>query len=166
MRHGTLLLVLALAACRSRGEADAARPGIVLRDSVDSILGLPRVVREPAVVVFWLAASDTLNPDDAAEAYEELTLATERILEPLAAYDIEVLPTHAETVYVELATRQRRPIVLSGLEFPFGFVLLEPGSTERILVGVYGEAELLDEIRVFFDLPEDSTRVTPRVTTE
>jgi hypothetical protein len=167
MKRPALLVLLVMAGCGdSRREASEARPGVVLRDSVDSVLNLPRVVHDPAVVVFWLSASDTLHPDDAAAAYDELTLATERIIEPLAAYDIELLPTHADTIYVELANRQRRTIVLSGLEFPFGFVLLEPGSTERVLAGVYGEAELLDEIRVFFDLPEDSTRAPPRVTTE
>lgn len=157
-------------ACDGRGGSDsrgAARgAGRVLRDSTDSVLQTPRVVRQPAVVVFWLAASDTLHPDDAASAFDELTLATEGIVEPLAAYQIELLPTHADTVYVELANRQRRAIVLSGLEFPFGFVLIEPGSTERVLTGVYGDAELLEEIRVYFDLPADSVGAPSRVTTE
>lgn len=167
MKRPAFLLLVILAACEPRSESDAPpATGFTLADSVDTVLGVPRVVEQPAVVVFWLAASDTLHPDDAAAAFDELTLATERIAPPLEAYEIALVPTHAETVYVQLANRRRRTIVLSGLDFPFGFVLIEPGSTERVLAGVYGEEELLDEIRVFFDLPEDTTRVVPRVTTE
>jgi hypothetical protein len=123
-------------------------------------------VQAAAVVVFWLPASDTLHPDDAAAAYEELTLATERIVRPLATYEIQLLPTHADTLYIELPNHRRHTVLLAGLEFPFGFVLIEPGSDERVLSGLYGEAELLDEIRVYFDLPEDSTGTPARVTTE
>ena len=164
-----LVLVLALAACDAGNRSDQrdGYAGLAPRDSVDSVLATPRVVDAPAVVVFWLAASDTLHPDDAATAYDEITLATEGVVDALAAYDIALVPTHADTVFVALPNRQRRAIMLSGLEFPFGFVLIEPGGTERVLAGVYGEAELLDEIRVYFDLSEDSTRVaSPRVTTE
>ena len=169
MRRGLWLFLAAVSACDggTRSEEAGGYIGLAPRDSVDSVLTLPRLVDAPAVVVFWLAASDTLHPDDAATAYDEITLAAEGIVEALAAYDIALLPTHADTVFLALPNRQRRTIMLSGLEFPFGFVLIEPGGAERILAGVYGEAELLDEIRVYFDLPEDSTRVSPpRVTTE
>jgi hypothetical protein len=168
MRRGTLLLAAVVAACGGQGGSEnaARRAGLAPRDSIDSVLATPPVVVKPTVVLFWLAASDSLLPDDAAAAYDELTLAAGGIVEALAAYEIELLPTHADTVYVELLNHRRQPIVLSGLEFPFGFVLIEPGSTERLLAGVYGEAELLDEIRVYFDLPEDSTRAPARVSTE
>jgi hypothetical protein len=169
MRCGVVLVLAAWLACDARSRSDQADgyAGLAPHDSVDSVLAMPRVVDAPTVVVFWLAASDTLHPDDAATAYDEITLAAEAIVEALAAYDIALLPTHADTVFLALPNRQRRTIMLSGLEFPFGFVLVEPGGAERILAGVYGEAELLDEIRVYFDLPEDSTRVSPpRVTTE
>jgi hypothetical protein len=134
-------------------------------DAIDSALRSPRTVHAPAVVVFWLAASDTMHPDDAVAAYEELTLATERIVEPLAAYEIALLPTHAETLFIELPNRERHAVLLSGLDFPFGYVLIEPGSEERVLTGIVGEAELLDEIRVYFDLPDDSSASPPPVST-
>ena len=169
MRNAWLITLALSLACDGQRESSqtGAYTGLAPRDSVDSVLVLPRVVDGPAVVMFWLAASDTLHPDDAATAYDELTVAAEALVDALAAYEIALLPTHAETVYVALPNRQRRAIMLSGLEYPFGFVLIEPGDAERVLAGVYGEAELLDEIRVYFDLPEDSTRVSPpRVTTE
>ncbi|MGH7698937.1 MAG: hypothetical protein ACREMJ_00225 [Gemmatimonadales bacterium] len=167
-RNALLLVLLAAAACDagSAGRREASGRGAgVPRDAVDSVLATPPVVSEPTVVVFWLWASDTLHPDDAAAAYDELTLATESVAGALAAFEIEIVPTHADTVFVELPNRRRQAIVLSGLEFPFGYLLIEPGSTERVLSGVYGEAELLDEIRAYFDLPADSTATPARVTT-
>lgn len=168
IRKALLLTLLAAAACdsRSAGQRDGAAVGaMVPRDSVDSVLATPPVVSEPTVVVFWLWASDTLHPDDAAAAYDELTLATESVAGALAAFEIRLVPTHADTVFVELPNRRRQAIVLSGLEFPFGYLLIEPGSTERLLAGVYGEAELLDEISAYFDLPADSLGTPGRVTT-
>src|SRR5688572_22806492 len=101
----TTLLLAGLAACDKRpGNPRAAE--LPLRDSVDSVLRRPRVVQAAAVVVFWLPASDTLHPDEAATAYEELTLATERIVRPLAAYEIQLLPTHADTLYIELSNHR------------------------------------------------------------
>jgi len=136
------------------------------RDSTDSVLHAPRVVTGPTVIVFWLpAGGDTLNPDDAVDAFGELTSATQAIVPQLTAFDIKLLPTHAETVYVALPNRQRRPILLSGLDYPFGYLLVEPGSPERILTGTYAEDELADEVAAYFDLPQDTTKARPRVTT-
>lgn len=168
IRNALLLIVVAAAACDagSAGRRETSGRGVmVARDSVDSVLATPPVVSGPTFVVFWLWASDTLHPDDAAAAYDELTLATESVAGALAAFEIELVPTHADTVFVELPNRRRQAIVLSGLEFPFGYLLVEPGSTERLLAGVYGEAELLDEISAYFDLPADSLGTPGRVTT-
>lgn len=173
MRTATLFgLALAAAACQSRSAVKSTRPAespdlsrLAARDSADSVLHTPRVVTGPAVIVFWVAAGDTLHPDDAAAAYAELTAATERIVPALAAYDIQLFPTNADTVYIELPNREWRPVLLTGLDYPFGYLLAEPGGVERILTGVYGEEELLEEIRSYFDLPEDTTSTPPRVTT-
>ena len=136
------------------------------RDSADSVLHTPRVVTGPTVIVFWLpAGGDTLNPDDAVDAFDDLTSATRAILPQLTAFDIKLLPTHAETVYVALPNRKRRPILLSGLDYPFGYLLVEPGSPERILTGTYDDEDLADEVGAYFDLPQDTTKARPRVTT-
>lgn len=138
---------------------------VVPRDSADRVLLTPRVVTEPSVIVFWLAAGDTLNPDDAAAASDDLNYYTERVVPALGAYHIKLFPTNADTVYVALPNRQRRAILLSGLDYPFGYLLIEPGGAERILTGVYADEDLLMEIRAYFDLPEDTAVVAPRVTT-
>ena len=172
MRPVLLAGLALLVGCHSRTVvkapqgAAAADLAQFTRDSTDSVLHAPRVVTGPTVIVFWLpAGGDTLNPDDAVDAFGELTSATQAIVPQLTAFDIKLLPTHAETVYVALPNRQRRPILLSCLDYPFGYLLVEPGSPERILTGTYAEDELADEVAAYFDLPQDTTKARPRVTT-
>jgi hypothetical protein len=176
MRSATLLtIVVLLAACRSRSAAVATRDADTLtlanaspRDSTDSALLMPRVITGPTVIVFWLPAADSFSADDQAEALDALNNTTESVAPTLARNNIKLLPTNAETIYVALPNRQRRSIVLSGIDYPFGYVLVEPGLAERILAGVYDEDELLDEVEAYFDLPpsDDSTATTrPRIST-
>jgi hypothetical protein len=167
-----LLAILALMGCSrpqrsSRGSAadSVAASAYIPRDSVDSALNAPRLITDRTVVVFWVHAGDTLNPDDAASALEDLNYYTERVSEALKAYGITLVPTNSDTVYLALPNNQRRPILLTGLEYPFGYLLIEPGGVERVLAGVYADDELLDEIKAYFDLPDDTTKVAPRITT-
>jgi len=127
----------------------------------------PRVVTGPSVVVFWLSSGDTLDADSAQAAASDMEYYTDQVASTLAANQIALVATNADTVYVELADHRRRPIVLSGLDYPYGYVLLDPGGPERILTGVYTDDELMDELDAYFDLPDDSdtTQVTPRVIT-
>jgi hypothetical protein len=134
-------------------------------DSADSVLLKPRVVTGPTVVVFWLPAADTLATPDQAAALDDLTYYTDRIAPLLARYRIQLVPTNADTVYVALPNQKRRAILLSDLEYPFGYVLVQPGEDERILAGVYADDELLDELHAYFDLPNDTTATRPRITT-
>ena len=134
-------------------------------DSADSVLLTPRVVTGPTVLVFWLPAADSLAADDQAAALDDMTYYTDRIVSVLERFDITLLPTNADTVYVALPNNKRRTILLSGLDYPFGYVIVEPGGTERILTGVYSDDELLDEVRTYFDLPDDTAVARPRITT-
>jgi hypothetical protein len=158
-------------ACQSRRSSidtsggDSLDVELTPRDSADSTLFTPRVITEPTVLVFWLAEADTLHPDDAAAALDDMTYYTDRIAPALERYGIKLLPTNAETVYVALPNRRQRTILLSGLDYPFGYVIVEPGGTERILTGVYADDELLEEVRAYFDLSDDSTAARPRITT-
>ncbi len=175
MRSATLVSFIALlAACHGRSAAVATRdvdsltltetsPG----DSADSSLLTPRVVTGPTVIVFWLPAADSFSADDQAQALDDLNNTTESVAPTLERNKIRLLPTNAETIYVALPNRQRRVIVLSGIDYPFGYVLVEPGLAERILAGVYDEDELLDEVEAYFDLPPsgDSTTDHPRIST-
>lgn len=165
-------MLLALAGCTGSNSASRAPVADTLdtidyipRDSVDSALNTPRLITERTVVVFWIHAGDTLNAEDAASALEDLNYYTEKVSPALKAWDITLVPTNSDTVYLSLPNNHRRPILLSGLEYPFGYLLIEPGGVERVLAGVYADDELLDEIRAYFDLPDDTTKVAPRITT-
>lgn len=135
-------------------------------DSADSLLLTPRVVTEPTVIVFWLAAADTFSAEDQAEALDELNSTTEGIAPRLARHNIKLVPTNSDTIYIALPNRQRRTILLTGVDYPFGYVLVAPGSAERILAGLYADDELLDEVEAYFDLPSsDSADARPRIST-
>jgi hypothetical protein len=167
-----LCLLACAAACPGRTGTKGTRradsldfSGLVPRDSADSALRLPRVVGEPSVVLFWLRSADTLGSDDQAEAFDDLKYYTEQVAPALQASGIRLLATNADTVYVTLPGNRRRTVLLSGLDYPYGYLLIDPGGPERILTGVYADDELMDELRAYFDLPDDSTTAPPRVTT-
>lgn len=178
MRAATFLLVAFVASCRSQNAAvtthgsvpdsDTVGGGdIAPRDSADSALLAPRVITRPTVLVFWLSGADTLTAADQAEALDELNSTTEGIVATLKQHNILLVPTNSDTIYVALPNRQRRVILLDGLDYPFGYVLIEPGTAERILAGLYADDELRDEVQVYFDLPAtgDSASTRPRVAT-
>jgi hypothetical protein len=135
----------------------------------DRALITPRVISEPSVVVFWLPSTDTLSQDSAEAASRDLDFYTEQVAPKLSDNQIALVPTNVDTVYVELpgGGHSRRAIVLSGLDYPYGYLLIDPGTPERILTGVYDDDELLDELNAYFDLSDepDSSRVLPRVVT-
>jgi hypothetical protein len=174
MRAATLIAIAFLASCRPQNAAVSTRTSDSLsfadmtpRDSADTSLSTPRVITEPTVIVFWLAGADTLSAADQAEALDELNYTTEGIAPTLARHNIKLVPTNSDTIYVALPNRQRRMILLTGVDYPFGYVLVEPGTAERILAGVYGDDELRDEVEAYFDWPpaSDSTAKYPRIST-
>jgi len=175
MRAATLFLIVLLASCRSQhaspavttGDADsAAYADMTPADSADSTLLTPRVVTGPTVIVFWTAAADSFTADDQAEALDELNSTTEAISPTLRDHKIALMPTNSDTIYVALPNKQRRMILLNGLDYPFGYVLIEPGTAERILAGLYDDDELLDEVEAYFDLPpSDTAAARSRVST-
>lgn len=173
MKSVTLVSALMfLAACQTRPHARGTPRGdsldlvqLLPRDSSDSALRVPRVITEPSVVLFWLRTADTLDADDRADTFDDLRYNTEQVAPALEASGITLVATNADTVYVTLANKTRRTILLSGLDYPYGYLLIDPGGPERILTGVYSEDDLLDELRAYFDLPDDTTGVQPRITT-
>jgi len=172
MKYVITLALALVAACQLRPATKSTRPADTLDlsrlgppNARDSALLVPRVVTGPSVVLFWLPAADTLTAADQAQAFDDLKYYTEKVAPTLAANGIELLSTNSDTVYVPLSNKQRRTVLLSGLDYPFGYLLVDPGGPERILTGVYEDAELLDELRAYFDLADDSLPPPPRVTT-
>jgi len=117
--------------------------------------------------VFWLRASDSLSRDSAQAASRDLDFYTEQVATTLSDNGIGLVATKADTVYVEQADHTHRAIVLSGLDYPYGYLLIDPGTPERILTGVYDDEDLMDELHAYFDLPDnsDSSHTAPRVIT-
>jgi hypothetical protein len=174
MRAATLIAVALVISCKPQNAAVTTRTSDSLglgdmtpRDSADTSLSKPRVITGPTVVVFWLAGADTLSAADQAESLDELNYTTEGISPTLARHNITLVATNSDTIYVALPNRQRRMILLTGVDYPFGYVLVQPGTAERILAGVYADNELLDEVEAYFDLPpaSDSTARYPRIAT-
>ena len=177
MRTAIVTLLALVAACGRRADrartadrAAADQPFIEEMGEAsprDSALVVPRLVTGPTLVVFWLAGADTLHPDDAAAALDDLNYYTEQIGPRLAAWGVALVPTNADTLYIALPNDKRRAVLLTGLELPFGYVIAEPGGVERILPGVYAAEELIEEIQVYFDLEDDTTASPePKVITE
>ncbi len=166
MRAAILGLLLAAACGRGQQAEQEPRDAAAMQpllgdDTRDSALVTPRLVTQPSVVVFWLAAGDTLHPDDAAAALDDLNYYTEQLGPELDRWGIVLLPTNADTLHIALPNDKRRSVLLTGLEFPFGYVIAEPGGVERILPGVYAAEELLEEVRVYFDIEPDTTTAPP-----
>jgi hypothetical protein len=173
MRYAITVAAVLLGACRAhprdghlaRDTTDVAGRFPLGRDSTDTLAWTPQVVGDAAVVVFWLRAADTLKTDDQADAFDDLRYYTDQVAPALADNGIALLATRSDTLYVALPNARRRMILLSGLDYPYGYVLVDPGGPERILTGVYSDDDLLDELRAYFDLPDDSASVVPRATT-
>jgi hypothetical protein len=162
-----------LSACRARAidndlardRRDLAAQFPLRRDSIDSLARTPRVISDAAVVVFWLRAADTLSASDQAAAFDDLRRSADQVAPALEANGIGLLATRSDTLYITLPGNRRRMILLSGLDYPYGYVLVDPGGPERILTGADPDDDLLDELRAYFDWSDDSVSVVPRTTT-
>lgn len=148
--HWVPLLLVGVAACRGQAAAHTADD----RPTTGAESGTVLVIQEAAVVAFWLPASDTLAPGEGADLLDDFRSYT-RLAGPfLDDRGIPLLATNAESLLVERPDGLRRVIMLSGLDFPFGYVLVEPGYAESILTGVSTEEELLEEVDWYFGLSE------------
>lgn len=148
--HWKGLLALVLAAC---GRAEH-RGGAGLRE-----LGRehqsPVVVRKATLVVFWLPASDTLGSGDGGDMLDDFRYYTAAAAPWFKDQGIPVVTTNADTIVVEAQGAPRRVIMVSGLDYPFGYVLVDPGYPEEILTGVMTDDELVDEADGYFGSNDD-----------
>ena len=154
-----LILVLLAAACRSHQARRTSGDPLVRiprspRESAGQAPGKAPVVREASVIVFWLAASDTIPVSDAGDALDDFRYYTGKASAFFEQWAIPLVGTNCDTVVVELPDGSRRRIMLSGLDYPFGYVLIEPGTAEQILTGISTDEELMDAATDYFDLGE------------
>ena len=161
-----LLTVLGTAACHS---AERRHPKVVAAASghsaaadtaapefSDSMLTFDSAT----VVLFWTAAADTLGPAARRETAADLKATAGWATDYLEGFHIPLVATHARGVFVDTPSGVRRFVDFRGLDYPFGFVLIDPGYPERFLTGVVTEDDLRDELVDYFDLEEgDSAAV-------
>ena len=153
---GWTLIALVLG-CRADGRV-AAEPGPPPPGSHSTTAP---VVREASLVVFWLAASDTLEASDGADLLDDFRYYTRAATPWFEDQGIPVITTNSDTIIVESEGVPRRAIMLTGLDYPFGYVLVDPGYAEEILTGVLTDDDLLDEADGYFgsDDSEDADSI-------
>jgi hypothetical protein len=148
--HWNRLLALALAAC---GRAEHRRD-VGLHDPGTPHQS-PVVIRKATLVVFWLPASDTLGSAEGGDLLDDFRYYTAAAAPWFQDQGIPVVTTNADTIVVEAEGAPRRVIMVSGLDYPFGYVLVEPGYPEEILTGVLTDDELVDEADGYFGSNDD-----------
>ncbi len=112
------------------------------------------IITEPTVVAFWLAASDTLRGGEGADLLDDFRSYTSLVAPDLDDAGITLVATTADSVIVQIAHGPRRVIMLGGLDFPFGYVLVDPGMPETILTGVSTDDELMEQVDWYFGVDD------------
>lgn len=126
-----------------------------------STLTVPVIV-EPTVVAFWLSGTDTLPAPEARQTRTDFQRIAGEIARYLSDTDVRLVRTASDTVVVQLAGGVQRMVMLSGLDFPYGFVLIDPGYAEEFHTGMDLLADLKDAIADYFGLADNQTRPRPR----
>lgn len=153
-----LLALCSLTACRA-GAPDRQAGADTLPERT---LTTAPVIRGPSVVAFWLASADTLTEGAGLDLLDDFRAYTALVAPELEAAGIALEPTTADSIVVLLEGGPTRVIALRGLDFPFGYVLVEPGFPESILTGVSTDEELLEEVDWYFGRDEADDGTPPR----
>jgi hypothetical protein len=113
------------------------------------------VLTDAAVVAFWLKAADTIPADARRRVREEFRRSNQVVADYLSDTDVGIVATVNDTVIVQLASGERRLVMLSGLDFPYGYVLVEPGYPEEFHTGLATDDDLESAIDDYFGLQDD-----------
>ena len=141
-------LLLAVAAC--------ARDPKVPQQLLDAgITAAPDVITHSAAVVFWLRDVDTLQSDSAVVAVQDVTTLSQDLVDLLSDTDVAVYFTTRSRIYVRARLAPRRVVTLTGLDFPWGVVFVEPGYAEQIVTGPIAPADFRDMVYDYFGLDEE-----------
>ena len=114
------------------------------------------------MVAFRLATTDTLADGSGLDLLDDFRAYTALVGDALKEAGIVLGATTADSVVVELEAGPRRVIMLAGLDYPFGYVLVEPGYAETILTGVSTDEELMAEVDWYFGSDEAERSAAPR----
>jgi len=120
------------------------------------------VIVEPTVVAFWLSRTDTLPAPEARQTRADFQKLVGDIGQYLSDTDVRFIRTASDTVVIQLAGGTQRMVMLSGLDFPYGFVLIDPGYAEEFHTGLDLLADLEDAIADYFGLDDSQRESRPR----
>lgn len=109
------------------------------------------MVGDAAVIAFWLGAVDTLPEQSRRAIQKEFRRSNDAIADYLSDTDIAMVTTLSDTVVVE-ADGERYLVLLSGFDFPFGYLLIEPGYDEEFHTGLTIDEDLETAIDEYFEL--------------
>ena len=155
------MLILLVAACHPPRGADKSRTSVPADTS--SLL----VVRGPTVVIFNLRAADTLD-DEAAQDAEDFRAYVQLVEPEFSRHGVTVASTARDSIRVETPAGLLRTVMLGGLDFPYGVVLVDPGYPEQIMTGLSTDDELIDAADDYFqwdeEAPADTTQRTAALT--
>jgi hypothetical protein len=146
--------------CRSAPVRRAGVPGATARSFHPS--PTTPVITTATVVAFWLGAADTLAADVTREARADFKRSNQVVAEYLGDTDIALVATVSDTVAVQLERGPRRLVMLSGLDFPYGYLLIEPGYAEEFHTGLTADQDLEDAIDDYFGLNDDGPAPAPK----
>ena len=153
-RRWALLTALGLAACgaeRPGRGAKAVEAGRTLTPGTTVA-----VLTDATVVAFWLKAADTIPADVRRRVREEFRRSNLAVADYLSDTDVGIVATVNDTVIVQLESGARRLVMLSGLDFPYGYVFIEPGYAEEFHTGLAGDDDLEGAIDDYFGLEDDT----------
>lgn len=158
-----LSLSLSLGALLLLGCRSAPHPRAAPRERGASLRPLAEapLITGPTVVAFWLPASDTLRAGAGADLLEDFRSYTALAAPDLEDAGIALVATTADSVIVETGGGLRRIVMLGGLDYPFGYVLVDPGMAETILTGVSTDDELMEQVDWYFGVDEPDADSVP-----
>lgn len=158
-RCRALLVLLTGAACGSLKSPPAREANATVPEATRRV----PLIKEATVVAFWLAATDTLEPAARVAAREEFRRSNAMVADYLRDTDIALVATVTDTLLIELSGGMRRMVMLSGVDFPYGYVLVEPGYAEEFHTGVDPDEDLQAAIDGYFGLEADAPRPKHRI---
>jgi hypothetical protein len=165
MMRVVLVLVL-LAAC---GPGELSRRGDRGPEPPVIVGAAVPVVGDAAVIAFWLGAVDTLPEPSRRAIQKEFRRSNDAIADYLSDTDVAMVTTLSDTVVVE-ADGERYLVLLSGFDFPFGYLLIDPGYDEEFHTGLTIDEDLEAAIDEYFELADadslDRRRIAMRASSE
>jgi len=114
------------------------------------------VITKATVVAFWLKGADTIPARVRRQVQAEFRRSNQELAAYLSDTDVGVVATVNDTVLVRLESGVQRMVMLSGLDFPYGYVFVEPGFAEEFHTGLDSDDDLKSAVDDYFGFEDDT----------